>query len=114
MFQELKKYIVEAEESDKDAQIRIYQDNIQQVTSEIDATNIEIRSLMESHPIGKMIDDGTITTASYENANAGYSLIYKDLFAIRDKMNEALTSLTDLLTEIVGDTVAAGSKIEDE
>ena len=114
MMDDLKEYIYEAETDTKDAQVRIYQDNIEEVTSEIDSINIQIRSLMESNSIPKMLDNGTIDSGSYENATAGYSLIYKDLFAIREKMNESLTALTDLLSELVGEDVSAGSKIETE
>ena len=114
MFSELKKYIVEVEESEKNSQILIYQDNIDETLSEIDSINVELRSLMESKTIQDMIDDGSINEGNYDNANAGFSLIYKDLFAIREKMEEALNALTDLRTEIDGDDISSGSKIDEE
>lgn len=113
MLKELNKYIAE-DEDPRDAQILIYQDNIQEVTNEIDQINTQLRSLIESHRIDDMVGDGTINEQNYENAKAGYALLYKDLFETRNHLNESLTALIDLLKEITGEDVPSGSKIETE
>lgn len=113
MLKELSKYLVE-DEDPRDAQILIYQDNIQEVTNEIDKINVQLRSLMESHRIDDMVGDGTVNEQNYDNAKAGYALLYKDLFGIRDQLNESLTALVDLLKEVTGEDVPSGSKIETE
>lgn len=102
IFKNLSKYI---KEEDEDNAVIPFQEKIEDVGAEIEAINVEIRSLIGSHKIEDMYSADIINTANDENAKAGYALIYKDLENVKEQMKEVLSNTINLLSELTGETI---------
>lgn len=114
MFEEIKKYIAEAEGSRKLSSVLIYQDNIEEVAEDIDSAILQIRSLMETNTIQQMIDDKVIDPNNFEFARDSYELIYKKLFDIKNDLDETKQSLAQLLDKLHKKSGSAPTQVTDK
>lgn len=93
MFQEIKKTILEAEESKKLSSVVIYQDNIESVCENIDTLILQIRSLIEANSIGELVDNGVINIRNVEMASDKYEIVYRKLFNAKNELDSVKDNL---------------------
>ena len=113
MFEEIKRHITEAEDSRKLSSVLIYQDNIEEVSEDIDSSILQIRSLMESNNIQAMLDDKTINEDNFDRARDGYELVYKKIFDIKNDLDATKDMLADLVANLSG-TESEGAEVAQE